>query len=96
MSLTLDRASALARIALGHVEREYPNKLDHVLEGPHDVLGPKALHPIFYGSFDWHSCVHGYWTLARALRLQPDTPEAADIRALFDGAFTAGKVEGER
>ncbi len=96
MSLDPDRASALARIALGHVEREYPNKLDHVLGGPQDLAGPRALHPIFFGSFDWHSCVHGHWTLARVLRLQPDLREAADIRALFDRAFTADKVEGER
>ncbi|MEI9889922.1 MAG: DUF2891 family protein [Caulobacteraceae bacterium] len=60
-----------------------------MLDGPQDLLGPCALHPIFYGSFDWHSCVHGYWTLARILRLQPDIPEAADIRALFGRAFTA-------
>lgn len=96
MSLTSDQASAFARIALGHVEREYPNKLEHVLEGPQDLLGPKALHPIFFGSFDWHSCVHGYWTLARVLRLRPKLPEAADIRALFDRAFTAKNVEAER
>jgi hypothetical protein len=95
MSLTLDQAGALAGIALSHVEREYPNKLDHVLEGPHDLLGPRALHPIFYGSFDWHSCVHGYWTLTRTLRLQPAMPQAKDISALFDRAFTAEKVEGE-
>jgi hypothetical protein len=96
MSLTAGQASAFARIALGHVEREYPNKLDHVIEGPHDLLSPRALHPIFHGSFDWHSCVHGYWTLARVLRLYPDAALAPDIRGLFDRAFTPAKVEAER
>jgi hypothetical protein len=96
MSLTAGQASTFARIALGHVEREYPNKLDHVIEGPHDLLAPRILHPIFHGSFDWHSCVHGYWTLARVLRLCPDGALAPDIRALFDRAFTPAKVEGER
>jgi hypothetical protein len=96
MILTRDRASGLARIALGHVEREYPHKLDHVMDRPSDVLEPHVLHPIFHGSFDWHSCVHGYWTLARVLRLQPDIPEADQIRALFERAFTPAKVEGER
>ena len=96
MSLSPGHASTFARIALGHVEREYPTKLDHVIEGPHDLLPPRLLHPIFYGSFDWHSCVHGYWTLARVLRLRPDVPEAADVRALFDRAFTPAKVEAER
>ena len=62
-------ASHFARIALGHVRKEYPHKLDHVLLGDEDALPPRVLHPIFYGSFDWHSCVHGWWTL---LTLRPE------------------------
>src|SRR6201996_601177 len=93
--LTPQIASSFARIALGHVTREYPNKLDHVLEGPADARGPRVLHPIFFGSFDWHSCVHGYWLLATLLRREPSIPEAGGIRALFDDAFTAEKVTGE-
>ena len=53
------------------------------------------LHPIFFGSFDWHSCVHGHWLLARLYRRFPNLPEAAEIRALLDSQFTAEKVEGE-
>ena len=93
--LTPALASSFARIALGHVAREYPNKMDHVLDGPGDVRGPRDLHPIFFGSFDWHSCVHGYWLLASLLRLEPDIPEAGAIRALFDDAFTREKVGAE-
>lgn len=94
---TLDEALAakLAGIALGHVTREYPNKLDHVLAGPEDARGPRDLHPIFFGSFDWHSCVHGYWMLARLLRQFPDMAPAAEIRRLFDAQFTDAKVEAE-
>ena len=93
--LTPELASAFARIALGHVAREYPNKLDHVLEGAQDAQGPRALHPIFFGSFDWHSCVHGYWLLATLLRLEPDLGEASAIRVLFDDAFTPKNVAAE-
>jgi len=93
--LTPELASAFARIALGHVGREYPNKLDHVLDGPRDALGPRALHPIFFGSFDWHSCVHGYWLLASVLRLHPDMPEAPAVRAQLDAAFTEANVAAE-
>jgi hypothetical protein len=93
--LTPELAAKFAGIALGHVTREYPNKLDHVLEGPADARGPRDLHPIFFGSFDWHSCVHGYWLLATLLRREPGIPQAGAIRALFDDAFTADKVAGE-
>lgn len=85
-------ASRFARTALGHVGREWPNKLDHVMEGSEDVQSPRALHPVFYGSFDWHSCVHGYWLLARLHRRFPALAESARIRALFDEQLTAAKI----
>jgi Protein of unknown function (DUF2891) len=93
--LTEELASRFVRIALGHVGREWPNKLDHVMTGPADVLGPRALHPIFFGSFDWHSCVHGYWLLARLYRRFPHLPDAAAIRELFDARLTPGNIAAE-
>lgn len=95
-ALTPELAGQFARIALGHVTREYPHKLDHVWAGPEDSQSPRAQHPIFYGSFDWHSCIHGYWLLATVRRLCPGIAEAAAIDALFAGAFSPAKVEAER
>lgn len=90
-----DLASHMARIALGHVRKEYPHKLDHVLLSDADALPPRTLHPIFHGSFDWHSCVHGWWTLLTLRRLFPDMAEAADIGALASESFTSANVGGE-
>jgi hypothetical protein len=95
LTLTPEIASKFAGLALAHVTREYPHKLDHVLRGPEDVRGPRDLHPIFYGSFDWHSCVHGYWLLARLLRRFPDLPEAPRIGALLDAQLTPKLVGAE-
>ncbi len=95
MTLTADLAGRFARIALGHVTREYPHKLDHVLHGDEDALPPRVLHPIFFGSFDWHSCVHGWWSLLTLRRLFPANAEAEAIAALADSSFTAGKVAAE-
>lgn len=91
-----DPAARFARIALGHVTRDYPHKADHVMTGDADAYIPRVVHPIFFGSFDWHSCVHGYWLLARVRRLFPDGAEAGAIDALFADAFTPDKVEAER
>jgi hypothetical protein len=96
LSLTPDLAGQFADIALGHVRREYPNKPDHVLAGPQDARTPSQLHPIFYGSYDWHSCVHGYWLILHLLERFPDLPEAARIVAVVDQHFTDANVAGER
>ncbi|MND50354.1 hypothetical protein D3C80_413200 [compost metagenome] len=95
--MTIDNAlaSRFAATALGHVTREYPNHIMHVLTGPQDARTPRDMHPIFFGSFDWHSCVHGWWTLFTLYRLHPDMAEAAQIRALADDLFTADNAAGE-
>ena len=93
--LTSETAARFAGIALGHVRQEFPHKLDHVMDGPEDVLAPSELHPIFHGSFDWHSCVHGYWLLMRVRRLFPDLSVRARIDALFEEMLTPDRVAGE-
>ncbi len=95
VQLTPEFASKFANLALAHLTREYPNKLTHSLAGPQDVQGPRALHPIFYGSYDWHSCVHGYWLILHLLDRFPDLPEAARIVAVVDEHFTEANVAGE-
>ncbi len=93
--LDAELASRMAAIALGHVRQEYPHKLDHVLVSDADALPPRELHPIFFGSFDWHSCVHGWWTLLTLRRLFPHIAEADAIGRLADATFTADKAAAE-
>jgi Protein of unknown function (DUF2891) len=93
----LDEALAgrLARVALDNVAREYPNKLDHLMASAADVAGPSALHPVFYGSYDWHSSVHMHWTLVTLLARFPDLPEAEATVERLDAHFTEARVAGE-
>jgi Protein of unknown function (DUF2891) len=93
--LNKERASAFARLALKGLTKEYPNKPEHVVSGPADVKAPMALHPAFYGSYDWHSSVHGHWMLVRLLRQFPDLNEAAEIRAVLGDHLTAEKLKVE-
>src|ERR687895_1180877 len=65
------QASHFAALALKCVAREYPNKPEHVINNAGEVKSPKALHPAFYGCFDWHSSVHGHWMLIRLLKTFP-------------------------
>jgi hypothetical protein len=93
--LTPAAASSFARLALACVAREFPNKPDHVMNDAEDVRSPRAMHPVFYGCFDWHSSVHGHWMLARLLKLYPGLPEAQSIRAAFDANITPENVSAE-
>ena len=93
--LTREQASGFARLALKGIGKEYPNKLEHVMASPDDVKGPKVLHPAFYGSYDWHSSVHGHWMLVRLLRRFPDLPEAREIREALDANLSAENLTAE-
>jgi hypothetical protein len=93
--LTREHASAFAKLALAAVQKEYPNKPEHVLGGPADIKGPRALHPAFYGSYDWHSSVHGHWLLVRLLKQFPDLPEAKDVRGVLGRHLSAANIKAE-
>jgi hypothetical protein len=95
MTLRPEMAATFARLTLGHVGQRYPYKLDQVLTGPDDLREPHEIHPIFHGSFDWHSCVHGWWQLLTIARLHPNLAETIEIRARADEMLVPDKVAGE-
>jgi hypothetical protein len=95
LALTGEQASAFARLALKGISKEYPNKPEHVMSGPADVMGPKALHPAFFGCYDWHSSVHGHWMLVRLLRVFPDLPERIEIRGVLGAHLTTDNLKAE-
>jgi hypothetical protein len=95
LSLDPGAASRFAQLTLRCVRQEYPNKLDHVMSDAGEVQPPRALHPAFYGCYDWHSSVHGHWMLVRLLRRFPELFEAADVRRVLDEHLAAPKVAAE-
>ena len=95
LSLTEAQASHFARLALKCVRKEFPNKLDHTMNDGSEVRSPRAMHPAFYGCFDWHSTVHGHWMLVHLLRLFPNLPEGHDIREALDDNLSAKNIAGE-
>jgi hypothetical protein len=73
----------MAQIALANLGREYPNHIQHLMDGDSDVALPRELHPVFCGAYDWHSAVHNYWLLVRLLRLMPEGHFAPAARGFF-------------
>ncbi len=88
-------ADSFAQLALKGIPREYPNKPSNVMMDAQGVRSPRQMHPIFFGSFDWHSSVHGHWMLVRLLRTVPSVKSSKDIEALLNAQFTAEKVAAE-
>lgn len=82
-------------LVLSHIDREYPHKLDHVINDATELKSPRTLHPVFCGSFDWHSSVHGHWLLVRALRCFPSLASAKELIRILDERFTPEKVRVE-
>jgi len=88
-------AERFARLALACVNKEYPNKLSHVLNSDADVASPCKLTPAFCGCYDWHSSVHGHWLLARLARTFPDASFAKEARAALGRSLTREKIKQE-
>jgi hypothetical protein len=90
-----DDLGSIADLILSALHREYPSHVLHLLRSDEDARPPRALTPAFYGSFDWHSSVHGHWALARLLRADPSAPFAARARAALSRSLTEANIEGE-
>lgn len=95
MNLELTAANRLAKLPLACIEVEYPNKLNQVLENVSQLQNPRTLHPAFYGCFDWHSAVHGYWSLLTLLKHFPELENAQTIRTKLKTNLSKENIEAE-
>lgn len=89
-------AERFSALALSCVHQEFPNKISRTTDTAEEIGRPKALFPVFYGCFDWHSAVHGHWLLVRLLRVGP--PDAAwrnEAIAKLEQSFTEDNIAGE-
>ena len=94
-TLNLEQANRLAELPLSCVGTEYPNKLNQTIGGEKDLKSPKELHPTFYGCFDWHSAVHGHWSMASLLRQFPDLDKRTEIIEFLTKSISTENIEKE-
>jgi hypothetical protein len=88
-------AARLSRMALEAISRHHPYHLTHVVLSDADARAPRDLFPLFCGAYDWHSAVHGHWTVVRLLRLFPAEDFSIQLRLALGKSFRKGKVAGE-
>lgn len=81
------------------VGQPYPWASQHTVTGRCDTdATPERLHPAFWGSFDWHSCVHMLWSGVTLLGLPGDDLDAVAaeaVTALLDERLAPDKVAFE-
>jgi hypothetical protein len=94
-TLSLTEANRLAGLPLECIQEEYPNKLGQTIGGEEDLQPPKVLHPAFYGCFDWHSSVHGHWSLVSLLKQFPKLENSAEIREKLAENISKENIEIE-
>ena len=93
--LPAGEGEAFAKLALACIDREFPNKPEHVLDSAADAKVPRDFHPAFFGCYDWHSSVHGHWMLVRLLKTFPDLPSRMEIRSRLAAHFTGEAMATE-
>jgi len=86
------KAEYLYHFAYECIDREYPNKLGQVLGDDSYLAPPRVLHPAFYGCFDWHSSVHGHWTLVTILKDFPGFSHRNDILRKLNATITKENI----
>lgn len=94
-TLNLEQANRLATLPVGCINVEYPNKLNQTIGSKEDLKSPKELHPAFYGCFDWHSSVHGHWSLVSLLKQFPDLDNALDLKKQLLANISKENIEKE-
>lgn len=95
LELNEEQAARLIQLPLHCLDTEYPNKLGQVLGDSTDLHSPSELHPAFYGCFDWHSAVHGHWSLARLINLFPDMEESKQALEVLKRHITVENIDLE-
>ena len=95
LTLTQDQAKGIFDLPTHCLEVEYPNKLGQVLGSDTDLKSPKELRPIFYGCFDWHSSVHGYWSIVELMQKYPDLDADGKVRVILNQHITPENVAVE-
>lgn len=94
-TLNLEQANRLVDLPIHCINTEYPNKLSQTIGSAADLKSPKELHPAFYGCFDWHSAVHGHWSLVSLLKQFPDLDNKAEIEQKLLQNISKENIENE-
>lgn len=91
-SLDLSSAQKIFELPVHCLTIEYPNKLGQTIGSADDLKTPIQLRPIFYGCFDWHSSVHGYWSIINLMKEFPELDPDGEVRKTLNEHITPENI----
>ncbi len=94
-TLSLEEAERLATLPMKCIQTNLPYKAGLTIAKEEDLQLPIVHHPAFYGCFDWHSAVHGHWSLVYLLKRFPELSIQAEARKKLSENLTAENIQKE-
>lgn len=95
IALDFVQAQKIFELPVHCLTTEYPNKLGQTIGSAADLKTPKQLRPVFYGCFDWHSAVHGYWSIIKLMKEFPEIDKNHEVRKLLEQHITQENIAVE-
>mgnify|MGYP001349111496 FL=1 len=89
------RAVELVNLSLKCVDKKFPYKIGYRFNSPEWIKPHYEVTPSFYGCWDWHSAVHGHWTMIKILKLFPNISVKDDIRLKLRKNLSKERLEAE-
>lgn len=93
--LSPELAARFAATAIANIGQAWPQRVDGVEIDARPLPSMRIQHPAFHGSYDWHSCVHMHWLLARLMHRFPQAAWQGEARALLDGRLSLANLQVE-
>ena len=95
ITLSLSEANRLAALPIQCIQQPLPYKSGVVIAKEDDLAMPQVHHPAFYGCFDWHSAVHGHWSLVYLLKQFPELESRDHALQMLQENITAANIKTE-
>ena len=88
-------ASDLIQLSISCVDKKFPYKVGYRYIDSTWIRPHYKLTPSFYGCWDWHSAVHGHWSMVKILKEFPNIKEAENIREKIRKNLSKNNLEKE-
>ena len=95
ISLDEKLANELVSLSVKCVDQKYPYKIGYRFVDESWLQPHYELTPSFYGCWDWHSAVHGHWSMVKVLKDFPEISNREMILSKLDKNLSKENLDKE-